>query len=153
MGDKQRVALGRFVLRTKEYLVAVRVRDGVLALTTMRFADEIRSTKELDRGGGKPAKAQLDQAVRLIEALTVDWEPEAYEDRYRQRLLALVRRKEKGQTIKAPEQAPEPAPTADLMAALRQTLDELSRPERDGGAKGPRKPAQADRDGALSRKR
>jgi DNA end-binding protein Ku len=125
LGRTDRVALGRFVMRTKEHLVAVRVRDGVLSLTTMRFHDEIRPTKDIDPGGRKPAKSALDQAVALIEALSTDWDPTAYEDRYRKRMRDVVRRKERGATIGAPEQEPEPAPVNDLMAALRRTLEDL----------------------------
>jgi DNA end-binding protein Ku len=126
MGQGDRVALGRFVLRTKEYLVAVRVRDGLLALTTMLFADEIRDTKGIDGATGKkPAKAQVDQAVKLLDALTVDWDPSDYEDRYRERLQDVVARKKKGKTIEAPEQEDEPAPATDLMAALKASLEGL----------------------------
>jgi DNA end-binding protein Ku len=133
MSGTERVALGRFVLRTKEHLVAVRVRDGLLALTTMRFAGDVRATKGIDGGGRKPAKAALDQAVALVDALSVDWDPTAYEDRHRERLRAIVRKKEKGQTIKAPDQQRQPSPTTDLMAALRKTLDELG--GGDGGGR------------------
>ena len=125
MQETERVALGRFVLRTKEYLVTVRVRDGLLALTTMLFHDEIRPTDGIPAGGRKPKKAELDHAVQLIEALSVDWDPSRYEDRYRQRLEEVVKKKRKGATIEAPEPAEEPAPVADLMDALRRTLDEL----------------------------
>ena len=125
MGSTERVALGRFVMRTRERLVAVRVREGLLSLTTLRFADELRDTDPVDAGGKKPSKAQLDEAVKLVDALTVDWNPDDYEDRYRKRLEAIVRKKEKGQTIKAPRQQDEPSATPDLMAALRRTLDEL----------------------------
>jgi DNA end-binding protein Ku len=149
MAQTDRVALGRFVLRTKEYLVTVRVRDGLLALTTMLFHDEVRPTKDIDTGGRKPAKAQLEQAVTLIEALSVDWDPSRYEDRYRQRLLDVVKRKQKGQTIEAPEPADEPAPVDDLMAALRRTLDELG----DGGGKQQRKPAAKRRASSSSKSR
>jgi DNA end-binding protein Ku len=134
MGSTDRVALGRFVMRTKEYLVAVRVRDGLLALTTMRFADEVRDTSDIDSGAGKPAKRQLDQAVALIDALTTAWDPSRYENRYRKRLQAIVRRKEKGQTIKAPAQDEQPAAMPDLMAALRKTLDEIGGRGRGGDA-------------------
>ena len=65
MGSTDRVALGRFVMRTRERLVAVRVREGLLSLTTLRFADELRDTDPVDAGGKKPSKAQLDQAVKL----------------------------------------------------------------------------------------
>jgi DNA end-binding protein Ku len=125
MGESDRVALGRFVLRSKEYLVAVRVRDGLLALTTMLFPDEIRSTKGIDSGGRKPAKGELDQAVALIEALSEDWDPDAYRDEYRKRLQAVVKKKQKGAAIEAPDQEREPKPADDLMAALRKTLEEL----------------------------
>src|SRR3954467_7579358 len=60
MGRTDRAALGRFVMRTKEYLAAVRVRDGALTLTTMRFHDEVRPTKPVPSGGKKPAKKQAD---------------------------------------------------------------------------------------------
>jgi DNA end-binding protein Ku len=132
MGSTDRVALGRFVMRTKEYLVAVRIREGLLALTTMRFADEVRDTKEIDSGAREPAKGQLDQAIALIDALTTGWDPSRYEDRYRERLKAIVRKKEKGQTIKAPAQEKQPGATPDLMAALRRTLDEIGGRERGG---------------------
>jgi len=125
MGSQERVALGRFVLRSREYLVAVRERDGLLALTTMLFHDEIRPTKGIDSGGRKPTKGQLDRAVELIEALSADWDPGTYEDRYRERLQDVVKRKRKGATIEAPEPAEEPEPAGDLMEALKRSLAEL----------------------------
>ena len=125
MAAEEHVALGRFVLRRREYLVAVRLRDGLLSLTTMRFADEVRRTQDIDNGGGKPATEAVDQAVKLVEALSDDWDPEAYEDEHRKRLQAIVRKKRKGATIEAPEQEREPKPADDLMAALKKTLEEL----------------------------
>jgi DNA end-binding protein Ku len=125
MGDSDRVALGRFVLRTKEYLVAVRVRDGLLALTTMLFGDEIRPTKGIGPGDRKPAKAAVDQAVKLVEALSRDFDPGDYADEYRKRLQAVVKDKQKGATVEAPDQDDEPAAAGDLMAALRKTMEEL----------------------------
>jgi len=74
MRSSERVALGRFVMRAKEYLVAIGVRDDRLALTTMRFGDELRPSKGIDSGAKKPPKQQLDQAVALIEALAADME-------------------------------------------------------------------------------
>jgi DNA end-binding protein Ku len=133
MSSTDRVALGRFVMRTREYLVAVRVRDGLLALTTMRFADEVRDTKTIDSGGRKPAKKALGEAVKLLDALTVDWDPESYEDCYRKRLEAIVRRKQQGKTIKAPTQQKQPSPAPDLMEALRKTLEEMSGSGGDDG--------------------
>jgi DNA end-binding protein Ku len=143
MGDTDRVALGRFVLRTKEYLVAVRVRDGLLALTTMLFADEIRPTKGIGPGGRKPAKAAVDQAVKLIEALSQDFDPGDDADEYRARLRAMIKDKQKGATIEAPEQDDEPAVAGDLMAALRQTMEELDAKGGRATGKGRRTRARA----------
>jgi DNA end-binding protein Ku len=139
MGDVDRVALGRFVLRTKEYLVAVRVRDGLLALTTMLFADEIRPVKGIAPGGRKPDKKAVDQAVKLIEALGDDFDPGAYRDEYRKRLRAVIKDKEKGGAIEAPEQDEEPAVAGDLMEALRRTMAELG----GSGSKGRSSPGKA----------
>jgi DNA end-binding protein Ku len=122
MESSERAALGRFVMRTKEYLVAVRVRDGLLSLTTMLFHDELRPAKDVPGGGRKPAKERLDRAVALIEAMTEEWDPSRYDDRYRERLLEVIERKKKGKRITVPEDEDEPSPIPDLMAALEQSL-------------------------------
>jgi DNA end-binding protein Ku len=126
MRRAERVALGRFVMRTKEYLVAIGVRDDRLALTTMLFGDEIRPAKDIKTTGKKPSKRQLDQAVALVEALSDEWDPSAFEDCYRERLEKVVARKRKGQRIAAPEPAKEPSPAPDLMAALERSLAEAT---------------------------
>jgi DNA end-binding protein Ku len=138
MGRSDRVALGRVVMRTKEYLVAIQVRDDRLALTTMRFADEIRPTKDIETGGKKPSKQQLDQAVALIEALSTEWEPGAWKDCYRARLEDVIDRKRKGKRISAPKQEKAPSPVPDLMAALERSLAEATgkRPAGDDGLAG-----------------
>jgi DNA end-binding protein Ku len=137
MGAEDRVALGRFVMRNKEYLVTIQVRDERLALTTMRFADEIRSTDGIDTGGRKPAKAALEQAVALIDALATDWDPKAWKDCYRARLEDVIERKRKGRKITAPKPDKPRAPVPDLMAALEKSLADLTggKPaaESDGG--------------------
>jgi DNA end-binding protein Ku len=128
MSRTDRAALGRFVMRAKEYLAIVRERDGALTLTTMLFADEVRPTKDIDAAtqkAHKPTRKQLDAAVAVIEELTCDWEPSKHKDRYRARLKRVVDRKRKGETIKVPEAAEQPSPAPDLMAALEQTLEEL----------------------------
>src|SRR4051794_31536445 len=125
MQQAQRVALGRFVMRTKEYLAAIRTRDGALELTTMLFHDEVRPTKAIPTGGKKPTKTQVDQAVALIEELTEDWEPERYADCYRERLEDVIKRKRKRQKIEVPKPEKEPAPADDLLAALKQSLEKV----------------------------
>ena len=122
MEDQERIALGRFVMRSKEYLGAVRARDGALALTTMRFHDEARDPGDVPTGGRKPQKKALDQATAIIEGLATDWEPESYTDCYRERLKRVIDRKRKGAKIEAPKPESEPKSAPDLMAALEETL-------------------------------
>ncbi|HEX8102462.1 MAG TPA: Ku protein [Solirubrobacteraceae bacterium] len=123
MGASERAALGRFVMRTKESLVLIRVRDGRLALTTMLFHDELRPRDGIaPEGAKKPASKALDEAVALIEAMSVDWDPARYEDRYRERLYDVIERKKAGKTIKAPAEEKETSPLPDLMAALEESL-------------------------------
>jgi DNA end-binding protein Ku len=125
MGRSDRVALGRFVMRTKEYLVAVQVRDERLSLTTMLFGDEIRPAKDVDTGGKKkPAAKELDRAVQLIEALSTDWDPSEWKDCYRVRLQEIIERKRQGKRISAPKPQKAPSPVPDLMAALERSLAE-----------------------------
>jgi DNA end-binding protein Ku len=135
MERTDRAALGRFVMRTKEYLAAVRVRDGALTLTTMRFHDEVRPPKPVPTGGKKPSRKQVDHAIALIEELSTDWDPERYEDCYRERLRRVIESKRKRRKIEVPEQEKEPAPAPDLMAALQRTLDNVrsGRGLRDAG--------------------
>ena len=142
MGRTERAAFGRFVMRTKEYLAAIRVRDGALTLSTMLFHDEVRPTKPIPAGGKKkPAKKQLDQALALIEALSKDWDPTSYEDRYRERLRKVIEAKRKRRTIEGPKPEKEPKPAPDLMDALQRALDNVR------AGKDPR----AETDGAASR--
>jgi DNA end-binding protein Ku len=129
MAGTERAALGRFVMRAKEYLALVREREGALTLTTMLFADEIRDPKGIDTAGqksSKPKPSELKAAVAVIEALSCEWDPESYKDRYRARLKRVVDRKRKGETIKVPEAAGEVEAPGDLMDALERTLAEMS---------------------------
>jgi DNA end-binding protein Ku len=129
-----RAALGRFVLRTKEYLVLVRVRDDRLALTTMRFHDEVRPTDGIPTGGAKPARSELEAAVGLIDALAGGWDPARYRDCFRERLLEVIHRKERKERITAPKPSrEEQAAPPDIMAALRASLE---RARGDGGGRG-----------------
>ena len=126
-----RVALGRFVLRTREYLVALYVRDGALALSTLLFADELRDPDGLGDARvtekDKPSKAALAQTTKLVKCMATDFDPEAYTDCHRVRVERLIRSKGKGGEIEAPPEPATPAPAADLMAALRDSLREAQR--------------------------
>ena len=120
-----KVALGRFVLRTKQYLAALRARDGVLVLSTMLYADEVIDPGELevptavDTG---PSDRELDMAARLVESLSGPFDPTKYRDDYRDKVMALIEAKADGEIIAPPEREPEAAPVVDLMAALEASL-------------------------------
>ncbi|HEX4035676.1 MAG TPA: Ku protein [Solirubrobacteraceae bacterium] len=129
MAGQERAALGRFVMRTKEYLAAVRAREGALTLTTMRFHDEVRPSKDVGTGGKKPSKRQLEVAVAIVNELSTDWQPDRYEDCYRTRLRAVIDAKRKRRTIEVPPQEKEPLPVPDLMAALQESIEALKRGE------------------------
>ncbi len=129
MAKAERAALGRLVMRAKEYLAIIRSRGGALTLTTMVFADEIRSPQDIDAAtekSHKPSKRQLDAAVAVIEELSVEWDPTRYRDSYRKRLEQIVARKRKGETIAAPQREDHEPAAPDLLEALERTLDELS---------------------------
>lgn len=137
MTRTDRVALGRVVMRTKEYLVAIRVREGRMLLSTLLWHDEVRPAKDVDAGGAeKPVKGELEQAVALIEGLSCPFEPERYEDRHRKRLKKVIRDKEKGRTIKAPAKEEEPQAVPDLMAALERSIAEMEKGRSKERAKG-----------------
>jgi DNA end-binding protein Ku len=120
------VAIGRVVLRSKEYLVAVRERDGLLALTTMLFADEIRDPAEIDAvpmgRTGTPGRGEVAQAIRLIDAMTRDFDSARYRDCHRARLMKIIQSKRRTGEVEIPEVEPEPDPVPDLMAALKESL-------------------------------
>jgi DNA end-binding protein Ku len=118
-----RVGIGRVVLRARELLVSVRPVDGALRMQVMRFADELvpGSDMDVDEPSKAPAKKEVQMASALIDTLAADFDPTKYEDTYRDRVLEVVKAKEKGEEIKAPE-APEREQPDDLMAALEASL-------------------------------
>jgi DNA end-binding protein Ku len=118
-----RAGIGRFTFHDREYLVALRALGDVMALHTLRFADEVVGGDELEigKGGRKPSSKEVDMAGKLVDSLHEDFEPEAYEDTYREAVLDLIRRKAKGEEIDLAEQE-EPEHGDDLSAALEASL-------------------------------
>jgi DNA end-binding protein Ku len=126
MDDSGKVAIARVVLRSKEHLVAIRPRSGVLAMETMLFADEVIPPDALDElstdGEVKTSDRELEMAKQLIDSLTADFEPEKYRDEYRERVLDMIERKAQGETVVIEAPAEEPAKVPDLMAALEASI-------------------------------
>ena len=122
-----KVAIARFVFRNKEHLAAIRPNDGVLTLTTMRFADEVVPAAELEdvlpAEKPKVAKKEQQMAEQLIESLSTKFDPEGYRDEYREQLMKLIETKAEGKEIVQSEsEAPQATKAPDLMAALEASI-------------------------------
>jgi DNA end-binding protein Ku len=124
MEDSGKVAIASFVMRNKEYLVAIRPEADVLALETMYFADEVRSpTNELPNlpGSETATDQELKMANLLIGSMESEWEPERYHDTHRAKVQDLIEEKAAGKTI-AVTQAPTATKVIDLMEALSASI-------------------------------
>jgi DNA end-binding protein Ku len=146
MEDSGKVAVARVVLRSKEHLVAIRPRNGALAMETMLFSDEVippDSLEELAAGDGdvQTSDRELAMANQLIDSLASDFEPEKYRDEYRERVLDLIERKAQGETIVIEEPEAEPEKVPDLMAALEASIASAKKPAKK--ASKPKKKAAA----------
>jgi len=126
MEDSGLAGIGKFVMRNRQYLGCLRVRDKVLTLEQLHFADEVDPPK-----GIVPSKLpavsgrELDLATGLIESLAGDWKPSKYKDTYTGALMAVIKRKQKGKAVHvAPETEEEETPP-DLMEALRASVEAM----------------------------
>lgn len=137
------VGIATFVFHERDQLACLRVKDGVILLERMYFADEIRAAKDVLPGKkGSVEKGQLKLAVDLIERMKGSFDHSAYHDRYRERLLAVVDKKRKGKTITPPEVKERHAPD-DLMAALEESLSSAVGKARKAPKARAKKPAKA----------
>ena len=135
LDETGRVAIVKVVIRNKQYLAAVRPYEGVLLLETMYYSDEVRKPEALDGELGRPRlqKAEVELAKSLVENLSEKFEPEKYDDRYRQELLDLIRAKAESQPLPEPAQEQE-GDVVDLLAALRESV-ERTKKQRKGASK------------------
>jgi DNA end-binding protein Ku len=138
MDAEQRVGIGMVVMRTKQYLAAIRPLQGALAMSTMRFADEVVSIEDL---GGlpeleAPSGKELGLATQIINSLEGEWDPEEYHDSYNAELRSMIAEKAAGHEItEEPEAGEERGQLVDLMAALEASVE---------AAKSPRKKADTE---------
>lgn len=121
-----RAALGRFVLSTKEHLVLMRPFEGMLALETLYYPEDVRVADALDVSERvadvEVTDEELTMAEQLVEGLSKPFDPAAYPNETRHALVEFLEAKAAGQEIAPPEEAPAPAPVVDLMAALKASL-------------------------------
>jgi DNA end-binding protein Ku len=139
MKDAGKVAIGKMVMREKEYLAAIRPLDGVLLLETMRFVDEVVTTEEIGVPAveKQPGKRELEMAAQLIDTLSGKFDPAKYHDEYREKVMDLVEKKAGGEEIEMPAAPAKPGKVIDLMAALEASLKQA----RGGDGKGRKKTA------------
>ena len=122
MEESGLVGIASYVMRDKQQLGCIRVRDGMLVLEKMFFADEIRPTDDIAPRKARVGKQELAMALDLIDRFRGPFEPEKYEDTYRTALLRVIDRKRKGKEVHVEPQAEREAPT-DLLEALRASVE------------------------------
>ena len=128
MREADRAGIGRFVLRTKPHLVAVRPMRDVLAVETLFFGDEVRDPSAFVPGldGVAVDERELELAIRLIDTLKTEWDPSAYADTYREELLRILAEKSPIAGPTEPATAPArdgPSAVEELMSALRESVE------------------------------
>ena len=151
MEDKQKVAIGTVVMRNKQYLAAIRPLDGALAMSTMRFADEVVPRSEVDGVPSrvpKPDAKALKLATQIVDSLAGEWKPEQYHDTYAEELRARIERKDKGKDVveEAPaedEGAQDPRPHGGLEQSVSRRQGPARRAAPPAPARAPAKPRKA----------
>ena len=119
-----KVAIARWTFHDRERLVAVRPLDKILSLQTMNFHDEVVEVDDLDLPSPQrnPADREIEMAGKLVKSLAAKFEPESYEDSYREAVLAVIKRKAKGEEIVEEPEETKQQDSDDLMAALEASL-------------------------------
>jgi DNA end-binding protein Ku len=127
MEESGKVAIGRFVMRNKQYAAAIRAVDGRLVMSTLAYADEVVDPAEIDELHGLDEVEVQDREVAMAEALvdslSADFDHDKYHDDYREQLMALIEQKAAGEEIELPEVEAEKPKIVDLMAALEASVE------------------------------
>lgn len=128
--EKGILAIGKLALRSRESLCALRASNNRLFLSTLFYADELKIDPEIDLSAVAVEQDELDIALKLIDMLTKPFQPEAETDQYRAALMERITAKIDGREI-VEVKATAPAPSVDLIAALKASIEAT---ERDGAA-------------------
>jgi DNA end-binding protein Ku len=128
-------AIAKFVMRDKQHLGCLRLRDGMILLERMYFADEVRPADELRLKRATVSKPELQMAAELIDRFAGSFDISKYRDEYRESLLEVIKAKRKGGAVRVERPAKQEAP--DLMSALRASLEEAT--GRAGNGRGGRR--------------
>ena len=125
MQQTDQVAVATFVMRNREYLAAIRARDGVLVLSTMHHAAEVMEPADLNldlERGEPPSDQELAMAEQLIGSMRTEFDPKAFPDRHRADILEYLEGKAEGRTVEVDTGRADRGNVVDLMAALEQSL-------------------------------
>ncbi len=145
MRESQVGALGRFVRSGRESLCLVRPLGDGLALETMFLAEDVYSRAEIDEAvaATELKEQELELARQLVVGLAGDFDPETLTSDYRRDLRALLEAKLRGEELVTPEPVAAPAPVADLLEALKASVQAAkAKPEKTTGNRGStKKPA------------
>jgi DNA end-binding protein Ku len=125
----------KFIMRDRQNLGCLRVREGALTLEQMYFADEIRPLDEIRPGKVKVDRRELEMALQLIDRFSGDFDPSKYKDTYRDALRGVIDAKRKGKQIHVEAEVDEDAP-ADLMDALRASIQQSTNDNSRGDLEG-----------------
>ncbi len=118
------LAVAKLTMHNREYTTLLRPRDHGLILHTMYYQDEIRQVEQFGKEHVEIREAELKVAEQLVEALASKWDPSKYHDTFEENLKTLIRAKLEGKEV-TPVEKPRPAPVVDLMAALKQSLEQM----------------------------
>ena len=147
MEEAGKVAIGRFVMRNKQYVAALRAQDGKLLMSTMVFADEVVKIASIDELEGLDeidiSSKEVKMAEALVASLSASFEPDKYRDEYREQVLDLIERKAGGEEFEAPAAVAAPPKVVDLMAALEASVKAAKDARKRHPAGGPHEEAVA----------
>ncbi|MGW0391271.1 non-homologous end joining protein Ku [Streptomyces sp. NPDC003042] len=127
-----KAGIATFVMRNREYLVAMKAENGLLTCHTLHWADEIRDPREEIEslpGRAKASEKELRMAGQLIEALSMPWRPEDFRDTFRDKVAALIRAKQAGETVEKAELPAKSTDVVDLMDVLRASVEQARSPK------------------------
>ncbi len=126
MEESGKVAIGRFVMRNKQYTAAIRAEDGRLVMSTLAYADEVVEADDIEELHGLAdidvSKKEIAMAESLVASLAAEFEPQRYRDEYRESVLDLIAMKAAGEELVLPEAPVEKPNVIDLMAALEASV-------------------------------
>jgi DNA end-binding protein Ku len=139
MEQRNRVAIGHVVMRNKGRLAAIRPMGGLLAMSTMRYADEVVAREDIDELPGERAESEqraVDLALQVVDTMTSEWDPEKYPNTYIEDLKAAIEARSDGVVTEPAAEGEPEAPVIDLMAALRESVEAAKQKAADAAAEG-----------------